>query len=244
MTSFTVIIPARYGSTRLPAKALADIAGVPMVCRVAEAAKRARAARVLVACDDARILDACRAHDVEAVLTSSEHKSGTDRVLEAATRLGLAAREIVINVQGDEPRIPDEAISMLARAMDERALERATLMQRIDDDSQLHNPNVVKVVASREGQALYFSRSPLPYARNPLPQGFAYFRHIGMYGYRVEALQDYVSLPPSDLEEAEALEQLRLLENGRSLHVFESPVDVPAGVDSPEDLEATRCAFG
>ncbi len=243
MARFTVIIPARYGSTRLPAKALADIAGVPMVCRVAQAAKRAHAARVLVACDDARILDACCEHDIEAMLTSSEHKSGSDRVLEAATRLGLAAQEIVINVQGDEPLMPGEVIAMLARKMDERVLERATLMQRIDDDSELHNPNIVKVVASRAGQALYFSRSPLPYARNPLPSDFGYFRHIGIYGYRVEALQDYVSLPPSDLEEVEALEQLRLLENGRSLHVFEPPVDVPAGVDTPQELEAARRAF-
>ncbi|MCY4277918.1 MAG: 3-deoxy-manno-octulosonate cytidylyltransferase [Gammaproteobacteria bacterium] len=243
MVGFTVIIPARYGSTRLPAKALADIAGVPMVCRVAEAAQRAGAKQVLVACDDARILDACRKHGIKAMLTSLDHKSGTDRVLEAATRLGLTAREIVINVQGDEPRIPAEAIATLARNMDEQELDRATLMQRIVIEADIANPNVVKVVASQKGQALYFSRSPLPYARNAPPDGFRYFRHIGIYGYRVDALKDYVSLPASGLEEVEALEQLRLLEHGRGLHIFESPVEVPVGVDTSEELETTRRAF-
>lgn len=243
MSDFTVIIPARYGSTRLPAKVLADIHGLPMVCRVAQAAAHSGARQVVVACDDQRIVDACETHGVEAMLTSRTHPSGTDRVLEAAIRLGLGEDEMVVNVQGDEPRIPGAAITALAKRMSERKLARATLMQPLDAGSELDNPNVVKVVATRDGRAIYFSRSPIPFARNPPPDSFSYARHIGVYGYRLAALKDYVSLPKSDLEAVEALEQLRLLENGRSLHIFSSPVPVPPGVDTEEDLVAARAAF-
>ena len=243
MSGFTVIIPARLGSTRLPAKAIADIEGVPMVCRVAQAAAKSGAKQVLVACDHTRIVHACEAHGVRALMTSTRHPSGTDRVLEAASALGLGQDEVIINVQGDEPRIPGEAIAALAARMERLSLDRATLMQRIEDASELTNPNVVKVVVSRDAKALYFSRSPIPFARNSPAASFSYFRHIGIYGYRLAALEDYVSLPRSDLEAIEALEQLRLLENGRSLHVFEAPVPVPAGVDTEEDLAVVRRAF-
>lgn len=240
---FTVVIPARYGSTRLRAKALADIAGVPMVCRVAHAAVASGAERVVVACDDERILAACEAHGVPAELTSRDHPSGTDRVLEVALRLKLADDEIVINLQGDEPSMPCDAIRFLWKRMRERQVDRATLMQQLGADAELHNPNVVKVVVDRNHRALYFSRSPIPYRRNQAPRGFRYWRHVGMYGYRVSALKDFVALPESVMERIEALEQLRLLENGRSLHVFESPRPIPPGVDTPEELEAARARF-
>lgn len=241
---FTVVIPARYGSTRLPAKALADIAGVPMVCRVAQAATASGASRVIVACDDDRILNACGAHGVRAELTSKDHPSGTDRVLEVALRLQLSDEEILINVQGDEPCMPSAAIRFLAERMQERQVARATLVQKISDDSELDSPNIVKVVVDRHHRAMYFSRSPLPFGLNPAPDGFRRWRHIGIYGYRVAALKDFVALSPSALERIEALEQLRLLENGRSMHAFESPEPVPAGIDTPEDLEAVRRRFG
>ena len=240
---FTVVVPVRYGSTRLPAKALADIAGVPMVCRVAQAAAASGATRVVVACDDERILAACEANGVPAELTSRDHPSGTDRVLEVALRLKLADHAILINLQGDEPCMPSAAIKFLAERMEERQVARATLMQPLGDDSKLNNPNIVKVVVDHNHRAMYFSRSPIPYGRNPASDGFRHWRHIGIYGYRVAALQDFVALPPSALERVEALEQLRLLENGRSLHVFESPQPVPPGVDTPEDLEAARARF-
>ncbi len=240
---FTVVIPVRYGSTRLPAKALADIAGVPMVCRVAQAAAASGAASVLVACDDERILAACEAHGVPAELTSRDHPSGTDRVLEVALRLNLAAHEILINVQGDEPCMPSAAIRFLAERMEERQVGAATLMEQISDDSELNNPNIVKVVVDRDHRAMYFSRSPIPFAQNPLPEGSCYWRHIGIYGYRLAALKDFVALPPSATERVEALEQLRLIENGRSMHVFKSPLPIPPGVDTPEDLRAVRRRF-
>ena len=240
---FTVVIPVRYGSTRLHAKALADIAGVPMVCRVGQAAAASGATRVLVACDDERILAACEAEGVPAELTSRDHPSGTDRVLEVALRLNLQDHEILINLQGDEPCMPSAAIRFLAERMEERQIASATLMEEIGDDSELSNPSIVKVVVDRNHRAMYFSRSPIPYARNPLPEGFRYWRHIGIYGYRLAALKDFVALPQSEMERIEALEQLRLLENGRSMHVFESPEPIPPGVDTPEDLEAVRRRF-
>ncbi len=241
---FTVVIPARYGSTRLPAKALADIAGVPMVCRVAQTAQASGAGRVIVACDDERILDACGAHGVRAELTCKDHPSGTDRVLEVALGLALSDEEILINVQGDEPCMPSVAIRFLAERMQEGQLARATLMQEISDESELLNANIVKMVVDRHHRAMYFSRSPLPFGRNPVPDGFRHWRHIGIYGYRIAALKDFVALPSSALERIEALEQLRLLENGRSIHAFESPEPVPPGIDTPEDLEAVRRRLG
>lgn len=240
---FSVVIPARYGSTRLPAKALADIAGLPMVCRVAKAAEASGAARVIVASDDARILDACEAHGVTAELTAKTHPSGSDRVLEVVQRLELAPDALVINLQGDEPSMPSSAIRFLAERLAEPEVSVATLMQRIDTNAEFDNPNVVKVVVNNRHEAIYFSRSRIPYPRNPSLPGLWPWRHVGIYGFRVAALEDFVALPPSDLERSEALEQLRLLENGRSLHVYETPEPIPPGVDTPEDLKAVRERF-
>ena len=164
-------------------------------------------------------------------------------MLEAALRLRLADDEILVNVQGDEPCMPSDAIRFLAQRMHEQRVEAATLMQQIDDVSALNNPNIVKVVVDRNHRAMYFSRSPIPYARFAVAEGFRHWRHIGIYGYRLAALKDFVALPPSAMERTEALEQLRLLENGRSMHVFESPEPIPPGVDTPEDLEAARALF-
>ncbi len=239
---FTVVIPVRYGSTRLPAKALAEIAGVPMVCHVAGRAIASGATRVLVACDDVRIVDACRTHDVPVELTSREHASGTDRVLEVVHRLGLDGEETVINLQGDEPCMPSTVIRFLAERIRDERLAVATLMQQLQDGDLL-NPNVVKVVVNRRHQAMYFSRAPIPHQRDSAPDGFRRWRHIGIYGFRVAALEDFVALPSSALEQLEALEQLRLIENGRDIHVFESPEPVPPGVDTPADLHAVRRLF-
>ena len=240
---FSVVIPARYGSTRLPAKALADIAGMPMVCRVAKAAEASGARRVIVACDDQRILDACEAHGVVAELTSTEHPSGSDRVLEVVRREGLGSQEIVVNLQGDEPSMPSGAIRFLAERFSDREVSVATLVQHIETDSEFDNPNHVKVVVNSRNEAIYFSRSRIPYPRNPRPPGLRLWRHIGIYAFRVAALEDFVSLPPGAMEQTEALEQLRLIENGRKVHAYETPEPIPRGVDTPEDLEAARSRF-
>lgn len=240
---FSVVIPARYGSTRLPAKALADIAGLPMVCRVARAAEASGAGRVIVATDDVRILDACETHRVSAELTSETHPSGSDRVLEVVHRLGLASDALVINLQGDEPSMPSAAILFLAQRLAEPEVSVATLMQRIERASEFDNPNVVKVVVNSRHEAIYFSRSRIPYPRNANVPELEPWRHVGMYGFRVAALEDFVALPPSELEQTEALEQLRLLQNGRRVHVYETPEPIPPGVDTPEDLAAARKRF-
>lgn len=234
---FRVIIPARYASTRFPAKPLADIGGKPMIVHVCERAAKSGATSVHVATDDRRIAEAVRAHGHEAVMTRADHESGTDRLAEAATLLKLKARDIVVNVQGDEPLIPARLIARVAALLQEkRGASVSTACHRLEA-AQAASPNVVKVVLDAEGYALYFSRSRIPYPRSP---GAPCYRHAGIYAYRVSFLSKYARLRPPALEKAEALEQLRALWHGYRIAVVVSKSEIPPGVDTPQDLESVR----
>ncbi|MGE7957800.1 3-deoxy-manno-octulosonate cytidylyltransferase [Pseudomonas sp. NPDC089530] len=247
-TVFTVVIPARFASTRLPGKPLQLIAGKPMIQHVWEQARKSSAQRVVVATDDARIVEACQGFGAEVVLTREDHNSGTDRLAEVASQLGLAADAIVVNVQGDEPLIPPAVIDQVAANLAAHTEARmATLAEPIEDVETLFNPNVVKVVSDLNGLALTFSRATLPWARDAfaqdrsqLPAGVPYRRHIGIYAYRAGFLHDFVSWGPCWLESTEALEQLRALWHGVRIHVADALEAPPAGVDTAEDLERVR----
>ena len=232
---FSVIIPARYASTRFPGKPLADLGGKPMVVRVCERAKKSGAAAVHVATDDARIADAVRAHGHSVVMTRADHPSGTDRLAEAARKLRLKDNDIVVNVQGDEPLIAPRLIGQVARLLGKKKASMSTACHEIHGDAS--NPNVVKVVLDREGYALYFSRSRIPYPREA---GAAVYRHAGIYGYRVGFLRRFSKLKVAPAEKAEALEQLRALWHGYRIAVAVSETEIPPGVDTPRDLEAVR----
>ena len=250
--AFTVVIPARYASTRLPGKPLQDIAGKPMVQHVWEQARRSSAERVVVATDDARIVEACKGFGAEVVLTRVDHNSGTDRLAEVATQLGPAGDAIVVTVQGDEPLIPPAIIDQVAAnlaAHPEAGI--ATLAEPIHDVDALFNPNVVKVSTDTQGLALTFSRAPLPWARDTfaqgrdaLPEGVPYRRHIGIYAYRTQFLHDFVAWGPCWLENTECLEQLRALWHGVRIHVADALEAPAAGVDTAEDLERVRRLLG
>jgi 3-deoxy-manno-octulosonate cytidylyltransferase (CMP-KDO synthetase) len=233
---FHVIIPARFASTRFPGKPLADLAGRPMVVRVCEQAAKSGAAAVHVATDDERIGAAVRAHGHSALMTRADHPSGTDRIAEAAGQLRLKDDDIVVNMQGDEPLIAPELIGQVAAALDDSA-EMSTACHAIHDEASLANPNVVKVVLDARGYALYFSRSRIPYPREP---GAPCYRHAGIYGYRVGFLRDFSKLEISPLEKSEALEQLRALWHGFRIAVAVSESEIPPGVDTPQDLEVVR----
>ena len=248
---FTVLIPARYASTRLPGKPLADIAGKPMVVRVAERARESGAARVVVATDDKRVSTAVRAHGIDAVMTRAEHPTGTDRLAEAAAHLGLGPEAIVVNVQGDEPLLEPALIRRMATLlMMHGDASIATACHAIDDPAEAFSPNVVKVVRDAQGYALYFSRATIPWARDAfavdrasLPAGLPIYRHYGLYAYRVAFLSRYPSLAPAPVERFEALEQLRALWHGHRI-VVEVTEGTPApGVDTPEALERVRAIY-
>jgi 3-deoxy-manno-octulosonate cytidylyltransferase (CMP-KDO synthetase) len=251
-TVFTVVIPARYASSRLPGKPLQDIAGKPMVQHVWEQACKSSAQRVVVATDDVRIVEACRGFGAEVLLTRVEHNSGTDRLAEVAAALGLAPDAIVVNVQGDEPLIPPAIIDQVAAnlaANPQAAI--ATLAEPIEDAATLFNPNVVKVVSDLHGLALTFSRAPLPWARDAfavdreqLPANVPYRRHIGIYAYRAQFLHDFVAWGPCWLEDGECLEQLRALWHGVRIHVADALQAPPAGVDTQDDLDRVRRLLG
>lgn len=245
--SFSVLIPARLASTRLPNKPLADIAGLPMVVRVAQRAAEAGAARVVVAADDASIVAACERHGVDAVLTRRDHPSGSDRLAEACTLLGLDGDDVVVNVQGDEPLIDPLLVHRCAALLDERPdCVMSTAAHPIDSEADYANPNVVKVVLDREGRALYFSRATIPLwrdgPRGALPQP-APLRHMGLYGYRAGFLRRFPQLEPAPLERTEQLEQLRVLWHGERIAVHVSDSAPGAGVDTPEDLARVRALF-
>ena len=244
MSAFNVVIPARYGSTRLPGKPLLPIGGTAMVVRVAEQARLAGADEVIVATDDERVAQAVTVAGHDAVMTDPNHGSGTDRVWEVARqRTAWEEEAVVINVQGDEPLIAPEIIAQLAAAVSEAGdAGMATLCEPIASHDDLLDPNVVKVVRDAGNFALYFSRSPIPHARDGYPgatDGLCR-RHIGIYGYRVQALRRFVSLPPSALEDAELLEQLRALEHGMRILTLDACCPSPGGVDTPADLERVR----
>lgn len=237
MPRIVVIIPARMASTRLPNKPLVDICGKPMVQRVYERARdAARVDEVIVATPDIEIMEAVAAFGGKAVMTSDRHRSGTDRLAEAASQ--LQDDDIVLNVQGDEPLIPSEAIgSLVAPLIQPDAPEMTSLMHAITSD-EAADPNLVKVVVDRLGRALYFSRSTIPYVRNETP-GLKIFGHIGLYGYSVRALRSFSKLAQTPLECTESLEQLRALENGWRIQMIETDFS-PVGVDTEEDLMRVR----
>jgi len=248
---FTVLIPARMASTRLPDKPLADIAGLPMVVRVAQRAAQSHAAQVVVATDDARVQQACLAHAVRCVMTRSDHPTGSDRLAEACALLGLDGQDAVVNVQGDEPLIDPALIDACAAQLDLRPdCVVSTAAHPLEDPTHFGNPNVVKVVTDVQGRALYFSRAPIPWWRDaPAPGQPAHgdaapLRHIGIYGYRAGFLRRFPLLPPSPLETAESLEQLRVLWHGERIAVYVTQHAPGAGVDTPEDLARVRAAFG
>lgn len=256
---FVALVPARIASTRLPGKPLADIAGLPMVVRVAQRAQASGARRVAVATDDAAVLQAVRAAGIDALMTRADHPSGTDRLAEAADLLGLHDDEIVVNVQGDEPLVPPQLVARVAALLRTRPdCSIATAAHPVHDAADWFSPNVVKVVLDATSRALYFSRAPIPFARDALA-GFpsvrpdalppalaadgAILRHIGLYAYRVAFLRAYRALAPSPLESIEALEQLRALWHGHRIAVLTVDEAPPAGVDTPADLERVRRAF-
>lgn len=243
---FTVIIPARLASTRLPNKPLADLGGKPMVVRVAERAALSGAARIVVATDHADIAAACAAHGVEVCMTRADHPSGTDRIAEVALALSLAPDAVVVNLQGDEPLI-DPALLAACAARISATVPMATCAHPLHDAADVFNPNVVKVVLNGAGNALYFSRAPIPWDRDGfaatqtvLPAGYIPLRHIGLYAYSNEFLQAYPKLAPSPIEATEALEQLRVLWHGVPIAVHVTDSAPAAGVDTPADLARVR----
>lgn len=247
---FTVLIPARLASTRLPDKPLADIAGLPMVVRVAQRAEQSGAAQVVVAADSPRIADACSAHGVRAVLTRADHPSGSDRLAEACELLGLEQDDLVVNVQGDEPLIDPALIDAVADLLAKSPqASMSTAAHPIASVEEFRNPNVVKVVLQSDGIALYFSRAPIPWWRDGFAQGVAGLpdpaplRHIGIYGYRAGFLRAFPRMPQAPVESCEALEQLRALWHGHRIAVHVTQADPGAGVDTPEDLERVRRHF-
>ena len=249
--AFLVVIPARYASSRLHAKALADIGGKPMVVHVAERARESGAKAVWVATDHQEVYDAVRRHGHQALMTRADHATGTDRIAEAAQQLGLADSEIVVNVQGDEPLIAPGLIREVVQSLVEHGdASIATACHPIADAESLLNPNVVKVVLDHSGHALYFSRAPIPYPRDSfalnqstLPPGLPSYRHIGIYAYRARYLHLYQRLEPVALERFEALEQLRALWHGHRIAVAVTAHAPQAGVDTAEDLERVRRSF-
>ena len=249
---YTVIIPARMASSRLPDKPLADLAGLPMVVRVAQRAAQSRARRVVVAADDARVLQVCQTHGIEALLTRQDHVSGSDRLAEACALLGLAGDELVVNVQGDEPLIPPGLIDDVARVLAERPeASMGTAAHAIHELAEYSNPNVVKVVMDARQMALYFSRAPIPWWRDGQrdAQRDAHFqalpspaplRHIGIYSYRAGFLRQFPQLPPAPIELLESLEQLRALWHGHRIAVHVTGSAPGPGVDTPADLDRVR----
>ncbi|MCE8032360.1 3-deoxy-manno-octulosonate cytidylyltransferase [Billgrantia tianxiuensis] len=245
--AFIAVIPARYGSSRLPGKPLLDIAGEPMVAHVWRQACASAAGRVVVATDDTRIRDAMLPLGAEVVMTRADHPSGTDRLAEVAETLGLAADAVLVNVQGDEPLIPPRLIDQVAmRLYDDSGASISTLAEPIGDVETLFNPNVVKVVRALSGRALYFSRAPIPWDRESFaarPEWLetdAWLRHIGLYAYRAAFLAEYRDWSPSALERLEQLEQLRALHYGHAIQVALAAEPNPAGVDTLADLERVR----
>lgn len=245
--SFTVLIPARLASTRLPRKPLADIGGLPMVVRVAQRAARSGASAVVVAADDGEIVEACARHGVRALLTAADHPTGSDRLAEACRQLGLDGSDLVVNVQGDEPLIDPALIDACAAALAaDPVCVMGTVAHAIDDVDELRNPNVVKLVCDAQSRALYFSRAPIPWWRDGWAAGIdrlgepAALRHVGLYAYQAGFLRRFPQLAQSPLEVIESLEQLRVLWHGERIAVHLSATRPGPGVDTPQDLARVR----
>ena len=248
--TFTVLIPARMASSRLPDKPLADLAGIPMVVRVAQRANDSSANRVVVATDDERVMLACQSHGVEAIMTRSDHISGSDRLAEACEILKLNDQEIVVNVQGDEPLIAPESIDAVAHLLAARHdCSISTLAHAIDDVEEFVSPHVVKVVLDARDTALYFSRAPIAWWRDGFGNGIsklpspAPLRHVGLYAYRVQFLRVFPQLVPAPIEMLESLEQLRALWHGHRIAVHVTDHAPGPGIDTPEDLARVRRFF-
>jgi 3-deoxy-manno-octulosonate cytidylyltransferase (CMP-KDO synthetase) len=251
MSEFHVVIPARYQSTRLPGKPLALVAGKPMIVCVAEQAQRCGAHSVTIATDDLRIVEAAAAAGHRALMTGADHQSGSDRLVEIADQLGWSDDALLVNVQGDEPLIPPEVIRQVADALQDGTRSVVTLCEPILEMDVLLDPNAVKVVFDQDHRALYFSRAPIPYDRGafgPTPNVDAganlspgnWWRHIGIYGYQLGVLRDYVAAEQSSYESLESLEQLRFLQAGVPVHVFPACASVPGGIDTPADLASVN----
>jgi 3-deoxy-manno-octulosonate cytidylyltransferase (CMP-KDO synthetase) len=246
---FHVIIPARFGSTRLPGKPLLQINGRPLIQWVWQSAVASGAASVLLATDDERIRDAAARFGADCVMTSADHASGTDRIAEVVRTRGLPADAIVVNLQGDEPAMPATVISGVAQALCEvTGRDIGTAVAPIQSLEEFLDPNCVKALRARDGRALYFSRAPVPWPRDHISSGrpasyAGAWRHIGIYAYRVRGLLQFAAWPPTPLETAEKLEQLRALEHGMHIHLVALAQAPPAGVDTPEDLERVRAAL-
>ncbi len=250
--AFKVVIPARYASTRLPGKPLLDLGGKPMAVRVAERARLSGAEEIWVATDDARVRDAVEAHEIAAVMTRADHPTGTDRLAEVVEQRGWSSDTIIVNVQGDEPLIEPEVILQTARQLAASGADIATVAHPITDAADFFNPNVVKVVCRADGDAAYFSRAPIPYARDEfaaaggrdaLPAAFPAYRHVGLYAYRASFLKAYAGLTVAPTEQFEALEQLRALWHGYRISVTLIDAAPAPGVDTPEDAERMRKLF-
>ena len=245
--SFTVIIPARYASSRLPRKPLADIAGKPMIQHVWEKAQQAGANRVIIATDHEEIEKVVKAFGAEVCMTSTEHNSGTERLSEVIEKMAIADDEIIVNVQGDEPLIPPVIIQQVAQNLAENQVNMATLAVKLETKEELFNPNCVKVVTDQKGMALYFSRATIPFARDHFADcddafvaSQPYLRHIGIYAYRAKFVNQYIRWQPTVLEKLESLEQLRALWYGEKIHVELAKEAPQVGVDTLEDLERVR----
>ncbi|EGR4326608.1 3-deoxy-manno-octulosonate cytidylyltransferase [Vibrio cholerae] len=243
--SFTVVIPARYQSTRLPGKPLADIGGKPMIQWVYEQAMQAGADRVIIATDDERVEQVVQAFGGVVCMTSPNHQSGTERLAEVVAKMAIPADHIVVNVQGDEPLIPPAIIRQVADNLAACSAPMATLAVEIEDEAEVFNPNAVKVITDKNGYALYFSRATIPWDRDNFAKADKaivqpLLRHIGIYAYRAGFINTYLDWQPSQLEKIECLEQLRVLWHGEKIHVAVALEAPPAGVDTPEDLEVVR----
>jgi 3-deoxy-manno-octulosonate cytidylyltransferase (CMP-KDO synthetase) len=245
---FKIVIPARYASTRLPGKPLLDIGGKSMIQRVYENACESMASDVVIATDDKRILEAAEGFGAQVCMTADTHRSGTDRIAEVVRTMGWSDDSIVVNIQGDEPTMPPSLADQVAQDMENHPrADITTLSTPIRERDELFDPNAVKVVTDAAGYALYFSRAPIPWHRDEfasgvpaMPEDTNYYRHIGVYAYRAGYLEKYINLPPSELEQAESLEQLRVLSHGGCIHVSKAEQEPGHGIDTAEDLERVR----
>jgi 3-deoxy-manno-octulosonate cytidylyltransferase (CMP-KDO synthetase) len=246
-TGYVIVIPARYDSQRLPGKLLLEVQGKPLLEHVWKRAGESGASQVVIATDDDRILHAAQRFGARVEMTASSHRSGSDRIAECAAAMGWDREQIIVNLQGDEPLMPPDCLDQVAKLLETRPdADVATLYAEIESDEDVHNPNVVKVVAAANGQALYFSRSAIPAARDfatvgqAMRSGLRWRRHVGLYAYRRQALDWFSTAQATPLECAEKLEQLRFLEGGRQIVLGSALKPIPAGVDTPDDLERIR----